>query len=429
MTEEAKKSSLERTLEFKVLDSDLQKETDRRLRERAKTARLDGFRKGKVPMQMVRQMYGAQIYYDTLNALVGKAYAKAAQESGLKIVGQPDIAPKGEIRDGVDTEFVATVEVLPEITLPDFSTLELKRYVCEVTQADVEKTLTVMQKQRATYEEEPEGVAENDKRVTINFTGTENGVAFEGGTAKDFAFVLGQGQMLADFEAAVRGMKAGEKKSFEMTFPETYVEHLAGHKVTFEVEVTKVELAKLPAIDDAFAKTLGITGVDKLHEEVKANLSREVKFRVTARTKQGVMDAMNELAQFDIPKAMVADEKASLEQSYKDRMAIYGGAKPEDVTAPDMTDNAARRVKIGLLINAIVEQKQLAPTKEEVEAHISDMVATYEEPAKVKEWFMKDRVRMSEATAHVVETKVMNWVLDQAKTTEEVLAFDAVMQG
>ena len=429
MTEQAKKSSLERTFEFTVSDAELQKETARRLKERAKNARVDGFRRGKVPMQMVRQMYGAQVYMDALNNLVGVAYGKAAQASGLQIVGAPSIEPKGEIKDGVDPEFVATVEVMPEVKVPDFSATELKRYTCEVTDEDVAKTIAVMQKQRATYEEEPEGVAANDKRVTIDFTGTENGVAFQGGTAKDFAFVLGVGQMLPDFEAAILGMKAGEEKTFEMTFPEDYVKELAGHKVSFAISLKKVELAKLPAVDEEFAKKLGIKDVAKLNEEVKANLSREVKFRLTARTKEGVMSALNDMAGFDLPKAMVEDEKASLEQGFKDRMAIYGGAKDGEIAVPDMTESAKRRVRIGLMINAIVRENKLSPTDEEITAHIDDMVATYEEPAKVKEWFMKDRVRMSEATAHVLETKVMDFVLSKAKTTEEPVAFDSVMAG
>lgn len=429
MTEEAKKNPLERTIEFKVSDADLKAETEKRLRAQAKRAKIDGFRRGKVPMSMIRQMYGAQIYMDALNEFVNQGYAKAAKASGLRIASSPDISPKGEIKDGQDIEFVAKVEVFPDVTLPDFSSTELKRYTCEVTQADVDKTIAVMQKQRATYEEEKDGVAEKGKRVTLDFIGKDNGVPFEGGTAKDFAFVLGAGQMLPEFEAAVTGMKAGEKKTFDLTFPSDYVKHLANKKVTFDIEVKKVEDAKLPPVDDDFAAKLGIKDVAKLNEEVMNNLKREVKFRVTARTKEGVMDALNSLATFDLPNALVDQEKHGLEESFKERMKMYNVKPSEENPVPDMTDTAKRRVRIGIMIDAIVHQENLAPTDAEVSAHIDDMVATYEEPQKVKEWFLTDKTRVAEAHAHVLETKVMNWVLDHAKTTDEAVPFDTIMAG
>ena len=426
MTEkETTKSSLERTFDLTISAQQLKADTETILKRRAKTAKAHGFRPGKVPMKMVREMYGAQAYMDAMNHLIGQAYEKAVEEAGLKVAGAPEIAPKGEIKDDVDPQFTATVEVFPEVEVPDLKDVELKRFVCEVTDAEVEKTLEIMRKQRAVYEVEEEGVAAEDKRVTINFVGKLDGTPFEGGTANGFAFVIGA------FEKGVMGMKTGEKKTFEMTFPADYVEKLAGKTVEFEVELTKVEVAKLPEIDDEFAKKLGINdGVAKMREEIAANLKREVKARITQQTKDGVMNALNDACHFDLPKALVAEEQQALARGFEQNMSARGmDPKQHKVPVEMFKEQAERRVRLGLLVNALVEKENLTPTKEEVEAHVAELAASYEDPEEVKKWFMGDARRMSDAQAYVLENKITEWALSKAKTTEEKVEFDKLMGG
>lgn len=430
MTEkETTKSSLERTLELTVSAAQVHADTEEILKRRARTAKVHGFRPGKVPMQMVRSMYGAQAYMDALNRLVGQAYEKAVAEAQLKVAGAPTIEPKGEVKDDVDPQFIATVEVFPEVDVPVLSDVELKRFVCEVTDTEIDKTLEIMRKQRAAYEVEEEGTAAEGKRVTINFVGRLDGTPFEGGTANGFAFVIGAGQMLADFEKAVDGMKTGEKKTFEMTFPTDYVEKLAGKTVEFDVELLKVENAKLPEIDDEFAKKLGITdGVAKMREEIGENLKREVKARVTQQTKDGVMNALNDACKFDLPKALVADEMAALAKAFEQNMTARGMDVKKNPVAPELfREQAERRVRLGLLVNALVEKENLTPTEEEIDAHIDELSASYEDPAEVKAWFKTDARRMSDAQAYVLENKITEWALSRAKTTEEVVAFEQLM--
>ena len=449
MTEkETTKSSLERTLDLTISAQQLQADTETILKRRAKTAKAHGFRPGKVPMKMVREMYGAQAYMDAMNHLIGQAYEKAVEEAGLKVAGAPDITPKGEadeldfsgiykitpkgeIKDGEDPKFTATVEVFPEVEVPDLKDVELKRFVCEVTDTEVEKTLEIMRKQRATYEVEENGVAAEEKRVTINFVGKLDGTPFEGGTANGFAFVIGAGQMLPDFEKGVTGMKTGEKKTFEMTFPADYVEKLAGKTVEFEVELTKVEVAKLPEIDDEFAKKLGINdGVAKMREEIAANLKREVKARITQQTKDGVMNALNDACHFDLPKALVAEEQQALARGFEQNMTARGmDPKQHKIPLEMFKEQAERRVRLGLLVNALVEKEKLTPTKEEVEAHVADLAASYEDPEEVKKWFTSDARRMSDAQAYVLENKITEWALSKGKTTEEKVEFDKLMGG
>lgn len=432
MTEkETTKSSLERTLDLTISAEQLKADTDAILKRRAKTAKAHGFRPGKVPMKMVREMYGAQAYMDAMNQLIGHAYEKAVEEAGLKVAGAPEITPKGEITEGADPQFTAKFEVFPEVEVPDLKDVEMKRFVCDVTDTEVEKTLEIMRKQRATYEEEAEGVAAEEKRVTINFVGKLDGTPFEGGTAKNFAFVIGAGQMLPDFEKGVMGMKTGEKKTFEMTFPADYVEKLAGKTVEFEVELTKVEVAKLPEIDDEFAKRLGITdGVEKMREEIAANLKREVKARITQQTKDGVMNALNDACHFDLPKALVQEEQQVLARSFEQNMAARGmDPKQHKVPVEMFKDQAERRVRLGLLVNALVEKEGLTPTDEEINAHIAELAASYEDPEEVKKWFTSDARRMSDAQAYVLESKITEWALSKGKTTEEKVEFDKLMGG
>ena len=278
-TEEvAKVNPLERTLDLVVSYASAEELTEKALKNYGKNAKLPGFRKGHVPAAQVRRMYGMQAYDEAINQLVGEAWQKAASESELRIAGYPRIDAAKNAEDKENMHFTAKFEVFPDVQVPDFSAVELKRYVCPVTDAEVEKTIDVMRRQRATYNV-VERAAANDDRVKLNFKGKKDGVEFQGGSAEGYVFVLGQGRMLPEFEAAVTGMAAGEKKTFPMTFPADYgIKELEGQAVEFDVEVVEVAEPAYPEVDDEFAASLGVKGgVEAMRAEIRANLEREVK--------------------------------------------------------------------------------------------------------------------------------------------------------
>ena len=305
--EEVKPNPLQRTIELTISRKELDARVAKALREKAKKAKFHGFRPGHAPAAMVRAAYGQEIQFDAINTLVSAAFVEKVQEGKYHVSGYPDIAPTEGAPENEDTmSFTATFEVFPDVEVPDMKDASVTEYECELTDADVEKTLDVMRKQRATFEKADKTAADGD-RVIVDFKGTLDGVAFEGGTAKDYAFALGQGRMLPEFENAIRGMKAGETKTFNLTFPENYpAKNLAGKEVQFEVTLKEVDEEILPALDDKFAKDLGVNdGIDKLKADVKENLQREVTARLEARTKQSAMNALLSVAKFPVPHAAV----------------------------------------------------------------------------------------------------------------------------
>ncbi len=428
---EPAKNPLEKSVTFTVSAKALRDGTEAEIKRYGKKAKMPGFRPGHVPAATVRAMYGQQAYMDTLNQLVGQAYEKAVADAKLAVAGQPEIKPE-EGAEGEDLKFIATVECMPEFELPSFAGLECKRYTCDVTDAEVQKTIDIMVKQRAKYEAEEGRRAQAEDRVTVNFKGTKDGVAFAGGTADGFVFVLAQGQMLPEFEAAVTGLAAGEKKAFDLTFPAEYsAKDLAGQTVQFEVEAVKVEKPIYPTVDDEFAKSLGLESAEKMREEVLKNLQREVKARVTARTKAEVMDQLTKLATFPLPKMIVAQEQENLAATAARDMAARGmdPKKMPKLPLEIFADQADKRVRLGLLVGKLVSAEQLAATEADVKPMVEEVASAYEDPKSVVEQMMKDRNALANMYNIATENKVVEFVLGKAKTTEEKLAFDKLMTG
>ncbi len=428
---EPAKNPLEKSVTFTVSAKALREGTEAEIKRLGKKAKMPGFRPGHVPAATVRAMYGQQAYMDTLNELLGKAYEKAVEDAKLAVAGQPQIKPE-QTAEGEDLKFTATVECMPEFDLPAFDKIECKRYVCDVTDAEVQKTIDIMVKQRAKYEAEEGRRAQAEDRVTVNFKGTKEGVAFAGGTADGFVFILAQGQMLPEFETAVTGLAAGEKKSFDLTFPAEYsAKDLAGQTVQFEVEVVKVEKPLYPAVDDEFAKSLGLESAEKMREEVLKNLQREVKARVTNRTKLEVMDQLTKLATFALPKALVADEQQNLANAAARDMAARGmdPKKMPKLPLEIFADQADKRVRLGLLVSKLVAEEKLAATEADVKPMVEEAASAYENPESVVEQMMKDRAAVANMYNLATENKVVEFVLGKAKTTEEKLAFDKLMTG
>ncbi|MFM8737046.1 MAG: trigger factor, partial [Betaproteobacteria bacterium] len=355
-----------------------------------------------------------------------------ADEAALKVAGMPRISQKDEAPEGA-LAFDATFEVYPEVQIGDLATAEVEKVQAEVTEAAIDKTLDILRKQRRTFAQRAaaEGAAEED-RVTIDFEGKIDGEPFQGGKAEAFQFIIGEGQMLEQFDKAVRGMKVGESKTFPLQFPADYHgQDVAGKEADFLVTMKKIEQQNLPEVDDAFAKSLGIADgtVEGLRADVKKNLAREVKFRVLNRNKAAVMDALVKVSTLDLPKALVQGEVERMVQSARADLKQRGFKDADNMPIPAevFTEQAEKRVRLGLVVGELVRTHQLQAKPEQLQAHIEEISQSYEKPAEVMRWYLTDRNRMAEVEAIVVENNVAEFVLARAKVSEKAVPFDELM--
>jgi trigger factor len=425
---------LERRITLTLPATAINGEVETRLKKLARTVKADGFRPGKVPMSVVAQRYGYSVQYEVVNDKVGQLFDKATREAQLRVAGAPRITQNDKAPEGT-LAFDATFEVYPEVRLGDLSAAELERVSTDVTDAAIDRTVEILRKQRRTFglRAAAEGAAEGD-RVTIDFEGKIDGEPFSGGQASDFQFVVGEGQMLAQFDEAVRGMKAGESKTFPLQFPADYQgQEVAGKEADFLVTVSKIEVGHLPAVDDAFARALGIKEgtVESLRADVKKNLEREVKFRLQARNKGAVMDLLARTATLDIPNALVAAESDRLVDQMRTNLKERGfkDADKLPIPAENFKEQAERRVRLGLVVAELVRANGLQAKPEQLQKHIEELSQSYEKPAEVMRWYLGDRQRMAEVEAVVIENNVAEFVLANAKVVDKVLPFDDVMMA
>ncbi|WP_284337152.1 trigger factor [Comamonas sp. NoAH] len=423
---------LERKISLSLPLAAIQSEVEARLKKVARTVKMDGFRPGKVPMNVVAQRYGYSVQYEVLNDKVGEEFAKAVQEAGLRVAGQPRISEKEGAAEG-NAEFEAIFEVFPEVKIGDLASAEVEKLTADVDESAIDKTLDILRKQRRTFAQRAatEAAVDGD-RVTVDFEGKIDGETFAGGKAEGFQFLVGEGQMLKEFEDAVRGMKAGESKTFPLAFPEDYHgKDVAGKTADFLVTLNKVEAANLPEVDEALVKSLGIAdgSVEALRADIKKNLEREVKFRLQARNKQAVMDALVSVAELDLPKASVQAEVARLMESARADLKQRGikdadkAEIPEDIFMPQ----AERRVRLGLVVAELVKANKLEATPEQLKAHVDELAASYEKPEEVVRWYFGDRQRLAEVEAVVIENNVTEFVLGKAKVSDKAVSFDELM--
>jgi trigger factor len=407
-------------------------EVETRLKKLARTVKADGFRPGKVPMSVVAQRYGYSVQYEVMNDKVGEAFNSAANEAKLRVAGMPKITQKDESAEG-QMAFDATFEVYPEVKIGDLSQVSVERVTTEVTESAIDKTVDILRKQRRTFAQRPaaEGAAETD-RVTIDFEGKIDGEPFAGGKAEAFQFIVGEGQMLPQFDHGVRGMKAGESKTFPVAFPADYQgKDVAGKEADFLVTMKKIEAQHLPEVNEAFVKTLGIAAgtVEGLRADVKKNLEREVKFRVLGRNKAAVMDALVGAAELDVPQALVENETERMVEAARADLKQRGikDADKAPIPAELFKDQAERRVRLGLVVAELVRAHNLQAKPEQLQAHIEEMAQSYEKPAEVMRWYLSDRQRMAEVEAVVIESNVTAHVLGLAKVSDKALPFDELM--
>ncbi len=423
---------LERRITLTLSAEDIRKEVENRLKRLARTVKADGFRPGKVPMGVVTQRYGYSVQYEVVNDKVGQAFTQAANEAELRVAGMPRISEKDSAAEG-EVAFDAVFEVYPEVVVGDLAEVEVERVTSEVTDAAIDRTLDILRKQRRSFADRAaDEVATDDDRVTIDFEGKIDGETFAGGKAEGFQFILGEGRMLEQFEKAVRGMKAGESKTFPLAFPEDYHgKDVAGKEADFLVTLTKIEAQQLPAVDAEFAQSLGIADatVDGLRADIKKNLEREVKFRVAARNKQAVMAALEKATSFDLPKALVDNELERLVAGAREDLKQRGIKDADKAPIPTevFQPQAERRVRLGLTVAEVVRANNLSATVEQVKAHVDELAQSYEKPEDVVRWYFGDQQRLAEVEAVVIEANVAEFVLGRAKVVDKTLAFDELM--
>ena len=423
---------LERKITLTLPTTIIQNEVNSRLKKLAHKVKIDGFRPGKVPMNIVAQRYGYSVHYEVMNDKVGEAFNTAAIEAKLRVAGQPRISEKEQSPEG-EMAFDAIFEVYPEVKMQDLAQVAIDKLHAEVSDEAIDKTIEILRKQRRTYAQRSlESSAETDDRVTVDFEGKIDGEPFDGGRAQDFQFVVGEGQMLQEFEGAVKGMKVGESKTFPLAFPADYQgREVAGKTADFMVTLKKLEASHLPEVTDELAKSLGAVDstVAGLRADIRGNLEREVKFRLLGRNKQAALDALVAHAELDLPQSIVQAELDRMVQGAREELKQRGikdadkAPIPEDVFKPQ----AERRVRMGLVVSELVRQQGLQATPDQVKAHVEELSASYEKPSEVQRWYYSDNSRMAEVEGIVIEQNVTNYVLSLAKVTEKAISFDELM--
>ncbi len=423
---------LERKITLTLPATVIQNEVNSRLKKLAHKVKIDGFRPGKVPMNIVAQRYGYSVHYEVMNDKVGEAFNMATIEAKLRVAGQPRISEKEQSPEG-EMAFDAIFEVYPEVKMQDLAQVAIDKLHAEVTDEAIDKTIEILRKQRRTYAQRSlESSAETDDRVTVDFEGKIDGEPFDGGRAQDFQFVVGEGQMLQEFEGAVKGMKVGESKTFPLAFPADYQgREVAGKTADFMVTLKKLEASHLPEVTDELAKSLGAVDstVAGLRADIRGNLEREVKFRLLGRNKQAALDALVAHAELDLPQSIVQAELDRMVQGAREELKQRGikdadkAPIPEDVFKPQ----AERRVRMGLVVSELVRQQSLQATPDQIKAHVEELSASYEKPAEVQRWYYSDNSRMAEVEGIVIEQNVTNYVLSLAKVTEKAISFDELM--
>jgi len=432
---------LERRLTLNIPKSDVQSEVEKRLKIRARTAKAPGFRPGKVPFKMVAAQYGYQTENEVLNEMVGAAFGDAARESDLRVAGYPRFEPKTDDVAEEMMAFHAVFEVYPEIAINDLSGLEIEKVSTEVTDEEVTKTIDILRKRQAHFHVKGEqgehgdggadASAQDGDRVTIDFVGKIDGVEFEGGKAEDFQFVLGEGRMLPEFDAAAHGLKVGESKTFPLSFPADYHgKDVAGKTAEFTITMKQVEWGHLPEVNEDFAKALGVPDgdVNKMRQDIKDNLLREVKNRLNGINKNNVMDALLKVTEFDIPKVLQEQEIDQLMESTRRDMA-QRGMNQNDVQFPRemFAPQAERRVRLGMILGKIMKDNNIDAGQEKITAKAEEMAASYENPKMVRDYYLNDKTRRSELEALVLEESVIDFVFSKAKVIEKTMPFEELM--
>lgn len=428
-------SGVARRLNVSVPTSRINEQFEARLKRTAKTVKINGFRQGKVPVNVVRREYGAGIYQEVVNDIIRDTVFEAIQQEKINAVGMPNI-DKVENKDDA-LVYEATVEVYPEVEVKALDTLTVERKTSEIQDKDVDQMIENLQKQRQTWVE-TKGMAKKDMQVTFDFEGTIDGEKFEGGSATDFKLVLGSGRMIPGFEDGIIGMKKGEEKVIDVTFPEDYqAENLAGKAAQFKITVKQVEKAKLPELDAEFLQTFGVSeeeGIDKLKADVRKNMEREVRNGLRNQVKQAAFDALVEANEVEVPGAMVAQEiDRQRQQMIQQFTQQFGGANAQTFDKSMLPDElfkeqAEKSVKLGVLVSKVLADAKLEVDPARVEAYIEDMASSYEDPTEVIEYFKNDKQQRAQIEAVVLEDQVVDYILAAAQVSDTEVSYEDLLK-
>ncbi len=428
-------SGVARRLNVSVPTSRVNEQFEARLKRTAKTVKINGFRPGKVPLNVVRREYGAGIYQEVVNEIIRDTVFEAIQQEKINAVGMPNIE-KVENKDGA-LVYEAIVEVYPEVEVKTFADLEVERKASEINDKDVDTMIENLQKQRASWTE-TKGMAKKDMQVTFDFEGTVDGEKFEGGAAEDFKLVLGSGRMIPGFEDGIVGMKKGEEKVIDVTFPEDYqAENLAGKAAQFKITVKLVEKQKLPEIDAEFLKIFGLTeeeGLDKLKADVRKNMEREVRNGLRNQVKQAAFDALVAANEIEVPASMVAQEidrqRQQMIQQFTQQFGGQGAGAFDSSMLPDelFKEQAEKSVKLGVLVSKVLADAKLEVDQARVDAYIDDMASSYEDPTEVVEYFKNDKQQRAQIEAVVLEDQVVDHILASAKVNDVNISYEDLLK-
>lgn len=419
-------------LTVKVPVGTIQSKVESRIRSLAKTAKIDGFRKGKVPVSHIRAQYGAGIQQEVINDVIRDTVFQVLADKKVRAVGVPSI-------DDVKLEndflvYQASVETMPEVQVKGLDEIEVERQMATVSDSDVDTMIENLQKQRQTFETKDGELGDGDE-ATFDFEGSIDGEKFEGGSAEDFRLVIGSGQMIPGFEDGMKGMKAGEEKTIKVTFPEDYqAENLKGKEADFKITLKEVKEAKLPELNDEFFELFGVTegGLDKLKTDVRKNMEREIKNAARNQVKQAAFDALVDKNEFDVPNAMLAAEIDRQRNLMLQRFAQQFGANPNTFDKnmlPDelFEDQALRAVRLGVLVGQIIDKQKLEVDQERVTAFIAEAAENYEDPNEVIEYFTNDKQERAGIEAVVLEDQVVEYILSQAKVTDKEVKYQDLL--
>ena len=424
-------TGLERKMTVGIPADSINNEVNKRLQNLARTQKLAGFRPGKIPMSVVKKRFGGPVRQEVMQDVMQRSFYEAMNQEKLQPAGQPMITP-GEIEAGKDFEFTATFEVFPEVAVNDFGKLKIDKPVAEITDEDLDKMLTTLQKQRGTWEP-IKRMAKKDDMVIIDFDGSVDGESFEGGSSEDFSLILGSDSMIPGFEKQLLKVKTGEERDLKVTFPDDYhSESVAGKDAIFKVVVKEVKGMKLPALDDEFSKLFGVEegGVEKLKEEIKNNMQRELTTTLKSKAKANVLDSLKDGNEVDLPKALIDQEIEGLRQQTLNQFSQQNGGNTADL--PEMPaalfeEQAKERVKLALLVSEIIKVNDIKVDPARVRSTIEAAAAAYDEPQEMVNWYYSNKQQLQQVESSVIEDQVVDFILESAKVTEKSCTFDELM--
>ncbi|WP_045825352.1 trigger factor [Teredinibacter turnerae] len=424
-------SGLERRLTVGIPAEIIDQEVEKRLKQAAKTVRINGFRKGKVPFKVVKQRFGEGVRQEVLGDTIQRSFYDAVRQESVRPAGQPSIEPK-QMDEGKDVEYIATFEVYPEVELKELDNIEITRYDAEITDADIDKMVETLQKGQSTWEPVKRKSKKGDK-VTIDFLGKIDGEAFDGGEAKGHQLELGSGSMIPGFEKGITGMKAGETQPINVTFPDDYhVEDLRSKDAEFEITVHEVLGEKLPKLDEEFYAKFGVIegGEEKFREEVKSNMEREKQRAIKAKVKEQVMNALLESNSVDLPAALVQSEIGAMRQQMVQQYGQSAQNLDLEALLPDdmFKAQAERRTALALIVSEVVKKYEVKADKDIVRSLIEEAASTYEDPQEVINYYYSNEQLLANVEAAALEEKVVELLLEKATVTDATVSYDEVIK-